>query len=189
MALWWSRKKPAELLLAGVSNVNDDYPNVRYKLAWLTGLQDRQIATCVHDLASSNSFWSIAGQQSGWRKLALTVGIGLATIKVLIATLYSRAPRVYIVYPSLPLASCLGLIPARWRPQLVLDGFISLYDTAVNDRGMLAESGWRAKLLFAVERFSFARAETVTLQITIQIFPRKHTMGKQCYSLVVNTRI
>jgi glycosyltransferase involved in cell wall biosynthesis len=42
-----------------------------------------------------------------------------------------------------------------------MDAFISLYDTAVNDRGMLNAKSWWARLLYSLERRAFDTADVV----------------------------
>lgn len=56
----------------------------------------------------------------------------------------------------------LSLLPRRLRPRrFVLDAFISIYDTVVNDRKVWRRRSVLARILYALERRAFSRADVV----------------------------
>ncbi|MEO8839730.1 MAG: glycosyltransferase [Herbaspirillum sp.] len=76
--------------------------------------------------------------------------------------LHPRPARVFVPYPAPLLLFAWSLMPRVLRPRrIVADAFISLYDTVVNDRGLLRATDWRAKLLWWMERRAYAVADVV----------------------------
>lgn len=72
-----------------------------------------------------------------------------------------KADAVLVPYPGhfdLPLARHLAW---RYRKPLVFDPFLSLYDTAVTDRGLFAPGALRARLLRLLDRFTLRLADRV----------------------------
>lgn len=145
----------------GVTQVNDSYPNVKYKLAALEQLLGESYVEFVVPLDKKNAsqgFFSALGSSQAvfvWRLLT-------GHIKVLLHSLQHRAKSVYVCYPGIFLAAWLGLPFMRRRyPLMYLDAFISLYDTVVFDRRLLRESGLLAKLLYRLEKRAFTSATVV----------------------------
>jgi len=147
----------SELTVLGVTHVSDFYPNVKYKLALLEAQGHVRVQTLVRDLGAGGLYRDL---RSSHRVLQL-LRIAAGTLEVWLRFLWRRSPRVYVLYPGPVLVLLLGLLPPRWRPRIFLDAFISLYDTVVYDRKLLAAASWRARLLWWMERRAFALAETV----------------------------
>lgn len=149
-----------DLALVGVCHVSDLYPNVKYKLDLLERTAGMSCRRIVHDLGSGSLYGSV-GKRSRLASLRLLFRITFGTLAVFLKTLSARPDRVYLAYPSLPLMLLFCLLPCRWRPRLFVDAFISLYDTIVVDRGLYAAGSLVARLLYYVERRTFACAERV----------------------------
>lgn len=160
MAWWWWHGVQTELEVLGCAHVSDLYPNVKYKLSLLQ--QDGLARRCrVYDLGAG-SLWR-SYRRSLPARLASLLRLAWGNCVVFAGALCDRPGKVYVLYPALPIALLYSLLPAARRPRLYLDAFISLYDTAVNDRQLLAPNGWRARLLFALERRAFRIADKVVV--------------------------
>lgn len=71
---------------------------------------------------------------------------------------------VYVPYPALGVLTVFSLLPKRFHPKrLIADAFISIYDTAVNDRGLLSPNTLTAKILLAAERRAYRTAARVVV--------------------------
>ncbi len=151
--------KKSELCVLGVHLDSEGYPNVRYRI------QDFRKAAWL-DLTEINVPMWRKGIQSKHSKLRSLLGLFRAVhahMSVIIKfLLHGRAARVYVPYPSVFIALILGLLPRAVRPELiVLDAFISLYDTAVNDRKLLTPGNWLSVLLKRMEKRAYSSADLV----------------------------
>jgi|SRR6185437_12580236 len=73
-----------------------------------------------------------------------------------------RPVRAYVPYPAPILLFAWSLVPRGLRPRrIVADAFISLFDTVVNDRGLLRPADWRARILWRIERRAYGIADAV----------------------------
>jgi len=73
-----------------------------------------------------------------------------------------RYAAVYVPYPAPLVVFLLSLLPPGRRPKrILLDGFVSIYDTVVNDRKLWRVRAWRSRLLRALERRAFSTADLV----------------------------
>ena len=56
------------------------------------------------------------------------------------------------------------MLPKVWRPRYVVaDCFISLYDTAVTDRGLISPTSWAARALKSLESRSYRAADIIVV--------------------------
>jgi len=75
-----------------------------------------------------------------------------------------RPVRVYVPYPAPILLYAWSFVPRGLRPRrIVADAFISLFDTVVNDRGLLRPTDWRARILWRIERRAYGIADAVVV--------------------------
>jgi hypothetical protein len=102
-----------------------------------------------------------AGPGSFLRLPRLALRLVAVHLKLLFRLL--RAPPADIVYIPYPGVFVLNLLPRRLRRRahVVVDAFISIYDTAVCDRQLLAPTDLLARLLRWVERRAYNRADLV----------------------------
>jgi glycosyltransferase involved in cell wall biosynthesis len=148
-----------ELSVLGCTHVCDFYPNVKYKMALLEAQHGFNVTRVLYDLGEDGHFrdyW-----QSPARRAYSFLRMAWGSLSVFLRFLARRSPKIYLLYPSLPLTLCFACLPERLRPALYLDAFISLYDTVVNDRALVPATHWLARLLFKLERYSFTQATRV----------------------------
>lgn len=152
----------------GTYNVEEGYPRVRVLLEGLrrTG---HQVDQCrIPFLADAAS--KLEGAASPFR--ALRLALGLALIHLRLGWRFLRMPRpdlVLVGYPGqLDLFTARLLATVRGVP-LVLDAFVSLYDTMVDDRGLVRPGSLKASLLRLIDRASCLLADAVLLDTTAHI--------------------
>lgn len=147
----------------GVTQVNDSYPNVKYKLLamrQLLGDAYNEYVVPIDKSGNSGSLFSALRSN----RLMLAMRLLAGHIKVMVRTLRHRATSVYVCYPGIAIAVWLSLPFVRGRyPVVYLDAFISLYDTVVLDRRLLDEGSLLAKSLYRLERRAFATADAIVV--------------------------
>jgi len=67
----------------------------------------------------------------------------------------------YVPYPSIFLLWWLSFAPSKWRPTLIIDAYISVWDATVRDRAILGEGGLSSRLLHAFEARAFRVADAI----------------------------
>lgn len=143
--------------LMGAYSISDGYPNVK----WL-----------IDSLMASNKVDIIYGRTAPLKKKR--VGLfnqgskSIFSLFIVIATMMSKSitsllpclflfyrkkiDLIYAPYPAHISLFFLSFLPNFIRPPVIVDGFISLYDSAVIDRKVLNVDSFFAKLLFWFEK-------------------------------------
>lgn len=155
-----SIQTPPSLAVIGVHNACEAYPNTLYALCGLRrdfNVKEINVKLLPQEGGAIRVFG--AGLSKVWRIVS-------AHIRV-IAKAFVLRPRpayVFVPYPA-PILLCIwSFVPGAFRPKrIVADAFISLYDTVVNDRGLLRTADWRAKLLWYIERRAYGFADSVVV--------------------------
>lgn len=148
------------LLIWGVHRDSEGYPNTRYRLQFLRGLQEFTILEIA--APATPPPW---GNRLG--KGAVVVALfsaAYAHLRILwrFLTLRTKPDVLYIPYPAVLALNMLYLVPQRLRPRkIIADAFISLHDTVVNDRKLLKPSSMLARVLFWLEQASYRRANLI----------------------------
>ena len=147
--------------VVGVTQLNDSYPNVKYKLAMLERLLRTDYADFLVPIEKYGTSHNIISLLNGSR-FGFLWHMLLGHVKVLSHCLKKRSNIIYVCYPGVFIAACLGLpiLRSRYR-YMYLDAFISLYDTVVCDRHLIKADSLLARLLFLVEKKAFSSATTV----------------------------
>jgi len=144
--------KPLKVLIAGTFNESEAYPNVKHRIRLIeqSGLYD---VTRYHKHLNTRINYRSRLHHTLWlAKLAIDTAIKSISIVVFIART-RNVDVVYLPYPATLLLWTISLLPARYRSaRLVVDLFISLYDTIIIDRQLFDKSGIVAYLLFNFEK-------------------------------------
>ncbi len=148
-----------KLLVLGVYLDSEGYPNVRYRI------QDFRKAPWLEITEINVPMWR-KGVRPKHNKLRFISGLFRAAYAHLSVTvkylLHGRAALVYIPYPSVFMGLILGILPRAFRPnRIVLDTFISLYDTVVNDRKLLSPKNRVSILLKRLEEKAYSCADLI----------------------------
>ncbi|MCD6136682.1 hypothetical protein J7J63_08240, partial [Candidatus Bipolaricaulota bacterium] len=105
------------LHVLGVTQVNDSYPNVKYKLVALKQLLGEDYVEFVIPLDKIDASRRILSSLgSSWLVFIWRILIG--HIKVLLYSMQQSAKSVYVCYPGIFLAACLSLPFMRTRYQM-----------------------------------------------------------------------
>lgn len=151
-----------KVCVVGVSQISDSYPNVRYKIKALRALYGDDLTEKVRTQAPIGFFAGL--KRSGFLgRLIEACRFAFHHVSLLLSLVPKLSPIdvIYVVYPGVFLVLGFALVPRKYRPVIVLDGFISIYDAAVNDRRLLAPESLLSKALFWVEYKSFIVADSV----------------------------
>lgn len=150
------------LRVAGVALRGSGYPNAVNTLRYLreAGVQ---IDDCAVWLPEGFQLWRLARGPWVMRLHAVWQLFVLSAIKAISLCWLTRKQRsvTYVPYPSVFLLWWLSWLPRKWRPPLVADAFISIWDATVQDRGLLAEKSWGGRLLKRVETRALRVADRV----------------------------
>ncbi len=146
------------LLIIGVHLASSGYPNVKYRIEDLKK---------SYPLYREVNFpmWLERDLDDPKRHSALMNIFRALSAHVLIITslFFSRRPSVaYIPYPAIFICFFISLLPSLLKPKhLVIDMFISVYDSVVIDRKLFGLSHIIAKLLMWVEKRGLGAADII----------------------------
>ncbi len=124
------------LHVAGVALRGSGYPNAAQTLRALEASPDWQVEDHADWLPDGVHLWRVSrGPLLARLSLAirLVAGSVLALLRVAWA-LRQRPGWVYVPYPAAFLLWWASLVPRAWRPRIVADAYISLWDSAFRDR-------------------------------------------------------
>jgi glycosyltransferase involved in cell wall biosynthesis len=156
------RDTPIGVAVVGPYRANDGYPNVKWLL--YTMARDSRIRLVLTRREGGGDHFFGPGKRSPYRVLFTVLRMIAETLTSLARLWLDPAARscqvLYVPYPAV-----LPLLVLAWLPRgqrlVVADAFISLYDTLVNDRRLLARRGFAARLLYRVERRALSCADRV----------------------------
>lgn len=149
----------------GVHVCDERYPNVQSRLQALR--ESRQVKLTeinVPFLSQGSQPVAAIAQRRGLLFLAKALRAAFAHVRLLTRYLSSGARRtsVYVPYPGVLVVLLIGLFPKWLRPRkIVLDAFISLYDTAVEDRALISPRHRIARLIRSLESKAYKQADIV----------------------------
>jgi glycosyltransferase involved in cell wall biosynthesis len=165
----------------GVHVCDERYPNVQSRLQALR--ESRQIKLTeinVPFLSQGSQPIAAIAQRRGLFFLAKALRAAFAHVRLLIRYLSSGARRtsVYVPYPGVLVVLLIGLFPKWLRPRkIVLDAFISLYDTAVEDRALISPRHRIARLIRSLESKAYKQADIVLVDTQENAEYFVHTFG------------
>jgi glycosyltransferase involved in cell wall biosynthesis len=151
---------PPSLAVIGVYNACEAYPNTLYSLSGLR--RDFDVKEINVQLLPREG--GALGAPGGRLSKIWKIVSAHARVITRALVMRPRPTRIFVPYPAPILLFLWSFIPAGCRPtRVVADAFISLYDTVVNDRGLLRATDWRAKLLWHIERRAYGFSDAVVV--------------------------
>lgn len=155
------RAKRAAVLVLGLLPDPDGYPAQYERLRRLRAAHGERVVFHLVDTQKSGRAW----RKTGAARVATLLSGLLAEARLIWGWWQNRtARRVYLSYPGFVTAWFLTtLVPVRARPEIVLDAFLSPFDTIVNDRELLKPGSIAAGLLFRAERRIYRHATHVVV--------------------------
>lgn len=155
-----SLAKKLDVFIIGVGELSDSYANYKYKYELIT--ESKDILSGYRFFSTGDkSYWNMATSGVFLQKLGKAVKLLVLSFCVFMISITKRTNTIYVFYPSLIISLFFCLVPRAVCSKLVLDVFISIYDTVVIDRQLIGKKTFLAKLLFLLERLSFWRADIV----------------------------
>lgn len=137
--------------MIGVYPDNEGYPNVKYRLQAMR----RNARYQVNELNLYSQDWPkivnlVPSLSLIWAHIKLAMGLFHNTCA-------KKSHCFYIPYPSIFSNFIVRFL--YWGKPIISDAFISVYDSAVNDR--MLTKGFKAKILFYLEKWSFQCANSI----------------------------
>jgi glycosyltransferase involved in cell wall biosynthesis len=162
------------IAIIGDFELSENYPNTKYFIEALGKDSRFEVLRCSGRVGKDRRLYestrSIFGSLLNLIKIMLNALNAAITIRR-----YSNetCDVIYLPYPAVFVAFFAAFLARRGSssPPIVMDSFISVYDTAVFDREMLKPGGLLAKLLRYIERTAISRADYV---ITDTVSNAKH---------------
>lgn len=152
------------ILVLGVHLKSEGYPNVLYRIADIKNSSRHYEEINIpmwreRDIGTRGRYGFVKNTIQGLKAHVLTFAAYLTRTSVDV---------VYIPYPAIFLCVMLSFIPKKLRPKrLVIDAFISIYDTVVMDRALLSPKHFMACLLKKIEKRAFETADVVITDTAI----------------------
>ncbi len=144
------KQAKTDVLILGVHLKSEGYPNVLYRIGDLEKHPD----IIAHEINFPIMPDPSKSSHKVNRRFPRLLRIIYGHIYILIRYLFSPHKQVvYVPYPATFVCWILSHLPKRLRPfNLIIDQFISLYDTIVLDRKLISQNGLLAKSLFHIEK-------------------------------------
>ena len=152
-----------KIAFVGDFYISDNYPNTKNFMSSLQGDERFDVVSCEGGIPGTKRIYVAGGGIISKLCSALKMFVRAlkSAVRINKKTL-SVCDVVYIPYPSLLVLLCYSLFfKKKNRPLMVVDCFISIYDTVVMDRKVVAEGGWLAKTLLYLERRSLKSMDVV----------------------------
>lgn len=141
-----------KLLILGVHLKSEAYPNTRFRLEGLQGSDAISVSEINFPMSTGSLY-----KTGLLRKIGSAIRGVFAHFMVLLGYIFSgKADIVYVPYPAVFVLFLLSLLPGKTgSKRIVVDAFISLYDTVVNDRALLKEDSVLARILYKIEKRAY----------------------------------
>lgn len=152
------------ILVLGVHLKSEGYPNVLYRIADIKKSSRHYEEINIpmwreRDIGTRERYGFFKNAIQGLKAHVLTFAAYLTRRSVDV---------VYIPYPAIFLCAMLSFLPKKLRPKcLVIDAFISIYDTVVTDRALLSPEHFMARILKKIEQYAFEMADVVVTDTVI----------------------
>lgn len=149
-----------ELVIIGVHQATEGYPNILYRLKGLHELGSYRITEIA--VPMKQPAWT--GRLKTMRMMAMAVSAAWAHLLVLwrYAARPNRQAICYVPYPSILILAAMSWLPSRCKPgRVIADAFISIHETLVYDRKILNAGSLLARFVFALEARAFHYADVV----------------------------
>ncbi|MFT7471631.1 MAG: glycosyltransferase involved in cell wall biosynthesis [Kiritimatiellia bacterium] len=152
-----------KIAFIGDFQISDNYPNTKNLISAVRRDERFDVVSCEGgNQEESRIYMSGSGKFSKLFSLVRMFFLALKSVRRINRKTLSECDVIYIPYPSLLVLLCYSFFGrSKDRPLVVVDCFISIYDTVVMDRKVIAQGGLLAKLLMWLERRSITAANIV----------------------------
>lgn len=152
-----------KIAFIGDFQISDNYPNTKNLISAVRRDERFDVVSCEGgNRATTRIYMPCSGKISKLFSLVRMFFLALKSVVRINGKTLSKCDAIYIPYPSLLVLLCYSFFgKSKDRPLIVVDCFISIYDTVVMDRKVIVEGGFLAKLLLWLERRSITAANIV----------------------------
>jgi glycosyltransferase involved in cell wall biosynthesis len=163
---WPVSPETTNVTILGVHVKSEGYPNVTFRIRDLERASKLRTREINFPFRAKSTRHGIRSRR--WAPLQLPwAAIRLIYVHLCLFLAYfwhGRPSKIYIPYPSTLVLFFLSLLPKFLRPAyIVADCFISLYDTVVTDRGLIASNSWAARILKSLESRAYRTADVIVV--------------------------
>ena len=152
-----------KIAFIGDFQISDNYPNTKNLISAVRGDERFDVVSCEGgNQEATRIYMSDRGKISKLFSIAKMLFRALKSVRHINKIALPACDVIYIPYPSLLVLLCYSFFGKRRdRPLMVVDCFISIYDTVVIDRKVIAEGGLLAKFLLWLEKRSLRDVDVV----------------------------
>jgi glycosyltransferase involved in cell wall biosynthesis len=152
-----------KIAFAGDFQISDNYPNTKNLISAVRRDARFDVVSCAGESqVPTRIYMPDSGKILKLFALVRMFFRALKSVRRINKKTSSVCDVIYIPYPSLLVLLCYSFFGRRKdRPFMVVDCFISIYDTVVMDRKVIAEGGLLAKILLWLEKRSIRDANLV----------------------------
>lgn len=149
------------LTIVGAGLRGAAYPNATHTIAALRDEGGWEIDDRAVWLPEGTHLWRVLS--APWReRLVLGARLSIGSLWSLMRCV-GRAGVAYAPYPSIFVLWWASWIPRRWRPRIVADAFISIWDTTARDRGLTHQRSVASRMLLRFESRALRAAHRVVV--------------------------
>ena len=162
-------RRPLRLAVCGAYPVGDGYPNTTYLLQALAADPRADTVFLGKAVETGEALWKLSRRglvSKARHAFAWLAGSASSVVRVVRTHRATPFDAAYLPYPALLPLVIFRFVPRSWRPRLVADGFISIWDSVTRDRRMLDERSLRARVLHWIERHALRGADAIHVDTT-----------------------
>ena len=152
------RRSENKIGLLGIGEFSDLYPTNKLRRDFLLSYHSEYVIDLTLPRSTNKEI-----NNSNCRRLIGIFRLSINHIWSFYRYIKVRPNKVFIFYPAILLSSLFSIVPKRFRPQITIDGFISIYDTVVNDRQLVSKNNVFARILKWLEYRAFSVAESIVV--------------------------
>ena len=149
---------------AGCAPASPGYPNATNTVRRLKSSEGFSVRDHCYWIESTGGLWRILDGNLVKRLFFLIKVSVLSLLSVTKVLLESRRETsqsvIYLPYPSVFPALLLGCVPSRFRPPIVSDFYISIFDSAFRNR-QLTKGRLLEKIVYTIEKWSLIVASVI----------------------------
>lgn len=148
----------------GIGARGSGYPNAAGVIAFLSRRMEWDVVDRVRWMPDDLHLWRLAkGAPSGRARILLILLRWWWFLPFDLARARCAGATVFAPYPSVFLLAAARCLPRRFRPRIVADCFISIWDSGFSDRKVTSSGSWLASAVRLFESWSLKTADVVVV--------------------------
>lgn len=151
------------IYLAGLGIRGSGYPNAARTIALLERANPGKVVRCGGWLPENIRLWRLTTIPR-WQAFAWVAKLVFGNLHSLLRVcvhLRRQNGVAYIPYPAVFFLAVLTILPRRWRPRVIVDGYISIWDSMFRDRVCRQSDSFISKCVKRFESIALRSASMV----------------------------